>query len=191
MLTFYMLTAAIGGTVLVCQFVMTLVGLGAESLEIDGIDLHHPGDAHHGHWLFGALSLRTLTAFTAFFGLGGLAANAYDLSEPQALAAALAAGCGAFFCVAWLMGQLTRFDTEGTVRLEDALNQTGTVYLRILPGGLGKVQVAIGPRVLELTARANVDRELRNGESVRVVRLLGADIVEVAPLSPAEATANV
>lgn len=185
--TVYMLAAAIGGTVLVCQFLLTLLGLGVESIEIDGFDIDHPTDAHHGQGIFGELSFRTLMAFTAFFGLGGLAASAYDLGEAQAFVAALAAGCGAFVGAAWLMAQLTRFDTEGTVHVEDTLEQTGTVYLRIPAGGQGKVQVVVGARLLELAARSNVDRELRNGEAVRVVRLLGADVVEVIPVPATEA----
>jgi hypothetical protein len=187
MTTLYLLAAVVGGTVLVCQFVLTVLGFGVESIEVDGPDVDHPGDAHHGHWLFGVLSFRTVTAFTAFFGLGGLAANANELGEIQTLGLALLAGSGAFYGVAWLMRQLTRLDDEGTVSPEDAIDRTATVYLRIPPGGQGKVLVTVGQQVLELSARSSVDRELRNGETVRITKLLGTDVVEVQPVEAAEA----
>src|SRR5688572_5553518 len=92
MSTIFMFFAVVGGTILVCQFVLTCVGFGhdahggdhgggadhdAGSLDhdvssTDGHDAH----GHHGStWLFSVISIRTMIAATTFFGLGGLLAQ--------------------------------------------------------------------------------------------------------------------
>ena len=87
----FILCAVLGGTILVCQFVLTLVGFGHDvgDLGHDGsVDVHtdvhmdaHTGDdhsqspQHDSSWLFGVISFRTLVAAAAFFGLAGLASE--------------------------------------------------------------------------------------------------------------------
>src|SRR6186997_2035131 len=99
MATFFLLCAVVGGTILICQFVLTLVGLGGEHGFDVGHDVGHDfaGDSGHaasgahaggddgsGHdaahqhgssWIFAAISFRTLVAAIAFFGLIGSAAQ--------------------------------------------------------------------------------------------------------------------
>jgi len=187
--TVFVLAATIGGTVLVCQFLLTVLGVGIDSIEVDGPDLDappdtgHDGAGHGGHWLVGVLSLRTITAFLAFFGLAGLAGQSAKLPAMPTLALATAMGSIALFGVAWLMRQLTRLDSDGTVRLTDAVGRQGTVYLRIPHGGQGKVQVTLHGQMLELNARSSADRELLNGETVVVTSVLGSEFLEVAPLA--------
>src|SRR6188768_3215085 len=78
MTPFFVLCAVIGGTILVCQFVLTLVGFGhdvgdmAHDVSVDMhtdalADAHGGGDGHgnesghHGSsWLFGVISFRTI-----------------------------------------------------------------------------------------------------------------------------------
>ena len=102
----FLICAVVGGTVLICQFVLTLVGLGGDH----GLDISHdmPGDftgdvghdvhvggatapivlvmtphGHHGSsWLFAVISFRTLVAAATFFGLVGLAAQ--SAGQPSA-----------------------------------------------------------------------------------------------------------
>src|SRR5262245_10276004 len=95
----FLICAVVGGTVLICQFVLTLVGIGGDHGLDFGHDVPHDfsGDAghdfaaadaqgadsadhdaagHHGSsWLFAVISFRTLVAAAAFFGLTGLAAQ--------------------------------------------------------------------------------------------------------------------
>ena len=116
MTTIYLFTALIGGTVLVCQFVLTLIGLGDTGFDLADdvpdsadVDLAEAGDfegggddASHGStWLFGVISFRTLVAAFTFFGAyerlrqtvdRGLRLTFADLSERStALARGLAA----------------------------------------------------------------------------------------------------
>lgn len=185
--TLYLVCAAVGATILVCQFILTLIGLGAEAADMVGPETHIPDDLddihpHSDHWLFGMLSFRTLTAFTAFFGLGGLAGESASFSGSETAGLAMLAGSAAFFGVAWLMKQLTRLNADGTILSEEAVGESGTVYLRIPANGQGKVQVIVREQVLEFTARSSAGHELPTGSSIRIVGLLGPDIVDVIPL---------
>lgn len=185
--TLYLVCAVVGATILVCQFVLTVIGLGADAADIGGPEMHIPDDLddlhpHSDHWLFGMLSFRTLTAFSAFFGLGGLAGESAHFTWSETAGLALLAGSAAFFGVAWLMKQLTRLNADGTIFSEEAVGERGTVYLRVPANGQGKVQVTVREQVLELAARSSTGHELPTGTSVRIVGLLGPDVVDVVPL---------
>src|SRR5437879_883483 len=185
---FYIACAAIGGTLLVCQFVMGLLGLGHHEFGGDhdiGAD-HDVGhaDGHHeqGHdgmqaWFVGVLTFRTLAAAVTFFGLGGwLATKQEHFEGPQSLVFALVAGGAALFAVAWLMRSLSRLQAEGNVHIERSVGKTGTVYLPV-PGkraGAGKVHLNVQNRTVEYQAVTS-EEPLPSGAKVVVVSVVSAD----------------
>ena len=190
----FIVCAATGGTVLIVQFLLALVGLGGEALDIDvdadvghdmGGDFHGDAgdavDAHHGTtWLFGVLSFRTVVAALAFFGLGGLAAQSTGAAAPTTLLVAAAAGAAAMVAVYWMMRGLHELRAEGTVRLHRAVDRHGTVYLRV-PGdnaGTGKIQLNLQNRTVECLAVTS-GPELSTGTKVVVLRLVNPTTVEV------------
>jgi membrane protein implicated in regulation of membrane protease activity len=203
--------AIIGGTVMVCQFLLTLVGLGHDVHDGGGGDVGHDfagdhggGDAghdashegvhddHHADstWLFGVITFRTMVAALAFFGLAGLAADSAGASPPVTIGIALVAGLAAMYGVHSMMQFLRKMREEGTVRIASAVGCTGTVYLRV-PGqktGAGKVTVDIRGREVEYEAMT-AGEELPTGARVVVIDVLGPDTVEVAQESQVEASA--
>src|SRR5215207_4646329 len=183
--TVFIVCAAVGGTLLLCQFLLTLLGIGdhhdvGHDIGHDvghaggdhGHDAHHQGDPGHETmaWLVGMLSFRTVMAGLTFFGLMGLIGTHQGWETPVTLGSAVVAGASALFLVAWLMRTLYGLRGEGTVRVERAIGQPCTVYLSI-PGqkqGVGKVQVNVQNRTVEyqaLTAGAS----LPTGSKVVVV----------------------
>jgi hypothetical protein len=188
----YSICAVLGGTVLVCQFLLGLLGMGHhhdlggfEGHEIGGHD-GHPGDVHDATHDANAvgfarlLTFRTLVAAVAFFGLGGRAAGAAGFDPATTLALAVAAGGGALLLVAWLMRSLVSLQSDGSVRIGRALGHGGTVYLPI-PGnkaGVGKVLLNLQNRTMEYQAVTAQD-PLPTGAKVVVVAVLGSDTVEV------------
>ena len=53
--TVFMICAAVGGTLLVCQFVLSLLGMGHHDFDHDHDVGHHEGDnehSHEGEWWF-------------------------------------------------------------------------------------------------------------------------------------------
>ena len=205
----FLFFAVVGGTVLVCQFVLTLVGLsgghdlpddlsGADAGGFHGGDVHdvgagHSGDAAHdnaagGHdhassWLFGVISFRTLIAASTFFGLAGLAAEQGGLNLVTQIGIGTISGLGAMYGVHWIMRLIGRLGEDGTVRIQRAIGQEGTVYIPI-PGGkskAGKIQLRLQNRLLEYAAVTEAADRLPTGTHVRVVGVAG-DVLEVTPL---------
>ncbi len=205
----------IGGTLMVCQFVLGILGLGGQhefgggDHEIGGAELHdlggheaggHDAGGHEAHdqshpaqhpgpanWLVGVITFRTVVAALTFFGLAGLAASQTTGNPWLVLAVALAIGAGAMFIVAWIMRSLARLNAEGTARIERALGKSGTVYLTV-PGnkaGVGKVQLNLQNRTVECQA-VTAHPTLPNGTKVVVTAVIGRDTVEVAPAPETE-----
>ncbi len=188
--------ATVGVTLLICQMVLTLVGVGGTD-EIDGggADVGHElggevhagdqGGEHHGghgsNWFFGIISFRTLTAAAAFFGLTGLGLGSMGASWIATIGGALLAGAGAMYLVHWLMRSLALLRADGTIRIDRAVGEIGTVYIPV-PGhnqGLGKVTINLQSRTVELEARTAQDK-LPVGAKIVVTRVLGGEVVEVA-----------
>lgn len=198
----FLICAAIGGTILVCQFVMTLIGLGGEAMDIDVPDIGGDVDIEtdfdvdtdaigHGHvdssWLFGVLSFRTLIAALAFFGLAGLAAQSYGAPTPMVWIVAIGAGVLAMYAVYWLMKALQGLKAEGTARIQRAVGGHGTVYVSIPAdrSGMGKIQINLQNRTMEYLAQTPGDK-LPPGAKVVVVDVITSNTVEVEPISESE-----
>jgi hypothetical protein len=198
--TIYLISATVGGTILVCQVLLMFLGFGEHGdagdhdvtldhdvhVDVDGHEVH-TGDHHdtaHEHeasWFARNLSFRSLVAFFTFFGLAGMAGHAKELEPPLHLGVALAAGCGAFFIVGWLMQSMKKLKADGTVRIDRAVGRKGTVYLTVpaQKAGLGKVTLNLQNRTVEYQA-LTAQQELATGSPIVVVSVVNSDTVEVA-----------
>jgi hypothetical protein len=202
--TIYLICALSGGALLLCQLLLSLIGLGGHH-DVGGHDFHdlgghdgdvsgHDGDAtgHHdaahdsshegvAAWFVSMLTFRTLVSALTFFGLAGMAGNELWGETPTTFLVALAAGAGALFMVGSLMRSLYRLRAEGTVRMDRAVGKNGTVYLPIpgQKGGLGKVMLNLQNRTVECQALTS-EQGLPTGAPIVVVAVLGPDTVEVA-----------
>jgi hypothetical protein len=190
----FLVCAAIGGTLLLCQFLLGLLGLGHHDVDHDH-DLDHGHDVDHDHessWYVGMLTFRSVVTAVTFFGLGGLAAAEASLHPSVCFGLAVACGVGSLFVVAWLMKSLHRLKADGTVHIDRAVGKTGTVYLSI-PGnqtGAGKVTVKVQNRTVEYLAITRQE-SLATGTPVQVVAVVSCDTVEVAPVPQPQAVSHV
>ncbi len=191
----FLVCAIVGGTLIVCQFLLTLIGMGGDhdadhgGADHGGAD-HAGGDhdaGHHDHgghgaaWFFSMLTLRTISAAAAFFGLTGMAGRHMGLDDIQTIVLAAGAGVAAFFLVGWIMRFLHKLNMDGTIRIDQAVGCLGSVYLSI-PGakaGVGKVHVSVINRSMEYQA-ITAQQALASGTPIIVVGVVGPDTVEVA-----------
>ena len=134
--------------------------------------------------LFRVLSLRTVVAALAFFGLAGLAANSADCSSFTTLLIAIAAGLGAMYAVYAMLCGMQSLRAEGTVRIHRALGKEATVYLRIPANqkGAGKIQINLQNRTMEYLATTPGDA-IPTGATVVVTEVVGSDTVQVQAVS--------
>jgi hypothetical protein len=161
-----------------------LIGLLLIILQsIFGVLIGHDGDTsssgsvdlHGGHGGGGSVvSLKTVSAMLLGFGFGGAILEKNGYSTGIAALGGIATGVvigAAYFA---LMNSLYRLKSDGTSVLSEAVNRSGTVYMRI-PGeasAAGEIQVSFGGRMQNVCAYTK-GIELPTGTAVRVVGLHG------------------
>jgi hypothetical protein len=200
MTTLFTVCAVAGGTVMIMQLLLTVLGFGTDH-ELGGVD-HDLAGAGVGHdfsgagagdtdavdvaghhdssWFFGVLSFRSLIAAIAFFGVSGMVAQEMNLPPVLSLMLALIPGVAALFLVAYVMRLLVSLRDEGNVNILNALGQPAKVYLTIpgQRGGKGKVTVVLQDRSMEFEAVTSEDT-LLTGSDAMVVQVLEPDVLEV------------
>lgn len=201
----FLIAAIVGGTIVVCQFIMAFVGLGHDLADVGGHDfggdVHaggdfhvdtHAGDVAHDHdsggghhtdsgWLFAVVSFRSVVAALAFFGLGGLAARSAGLAASTSLVIAAMCGFFAMYGVYRFLRLVSRLDASGNERISNALGRPATVYIPIPASGkgAGKVQLSMQNRIVEYQAVTDDAQPLKTGEAVEVIGIAGSDILRV------------
>jgi membrane protein implicated in regulation of membrane protease activity len=182
--TVFLVCAAVGGTILVLQFALGLLGMASDhDTDHDAGHDHWAGDhADATAWFAGLFTLRSVTAGLTFFGLSGMIALSRSADELTALAVAALGGAFALYAVAQIMHGLKRLGDDGTARIEHTVGEAGTVYVPIPGGnaGPGKVTVTVQKRTMEYAAYTAAG-SLPTGARVRVVAVRGPNAVEVEP----------
>ena len=182
MATFFLTCAALGGVIMVAQ--LLLGALGADGHDAAGHDgPSGSSDAGAGDGLQ-LLSVRAVSAGTAFFGIGGLGASAAGAPTLLAIAAGAILGAAAMFLVAYAMRTMLRMERDATVQIERAVGLTATVYVPVPPAlaGVGKVLLIQRGRTVEYQAVTTGDLPLATGSAVVVVDVREHDILEVVTL---------
>ena len=170
--------ALLGGAVLVIMTVMSLFGG-------DHGDMHHDlaGSGDHDA-ASNLLSIRSISAFIAFFGLGGWGALKAGWNPYASLAVGLGAGTLMLLAVATLFKLPAKLHGQGNLEPEGAVGKVGHVYLRI-PGqnsGKGKITLSLQGRTAEFNACTR-GPEIPTGAEVRIARLVTSDTFEVESLA--------
>lgn len=200
----------VGGTLLLCQLAMTLMGFidMGELSDVDIPDDVGSGDSGPGEagasegssgeshsskvsWLFGILSFQTLVAAMTFFGLAGMAVNRAGGSSVDQVLVAAASGLAAMYGVHWLMRSLHSLGQSGTLSMTHAIGLEGTTTLRIPADGRGrgKVLLQIQGRLEELPAITRANSPIPTGQGIHVIGLADGNVLEVmagsaVPVSP-------
>ncbi|ANE50059.1 hypothetical protein [Flavisolibacter tropicus] len=141
-------------------------------------DLDLDGDGDFGHQFF---TIKNLIAFFTMFGWAGLAAYKANLSNSVVLVIALLAGCIMVYIMFLLMKNTSRLKHNGTLQMKNAIDKVGETYLRIPAqrGGIGKVQVQVQGRFMELDAMTDDETDIATGKPIRVVNILNNQILLV------------
>ena len=202
--SFFTVCAVLGGGILILQFVLGLFGVGGGH-DIGHVDAGHatlgphvPG-THDGELGeheepaqagLNLLSVRALTSGLAFFGVAGLAALSVGWPTILALPAAAIAGFLAMLFVAVTMRWLLRLESDGSLRITNAIGAEATVYIPIPAhaSAPGKVTFALQGRTVEYDA-VTTGPALPTSASVIIVDVRDGNVLEVVEtptLSPTE-----
>lgn len=169
--------ALIGGAVLLLMTVMSLFGG-------DHGDVHHDVGTGDHDAAANLISVRSVSAFIAFFGLASWGCLKSGWSPLAALLMGLLAGGVMLVAVGFLFRLPTKMHSEGNIEPENAVGKVAHVYLRI-PGnntGKGKITLVLQGRTAEFHACTR-GAEIPTGAEVRIAKLITSDTFEVESLA--------
>ncbi len=177
----FLFCALVGGIIFVVRIVLMAIGISDHDVDdgsLDHIDGH--GDSDTSFKLF---SLHGLTCFFMMFGLVGLGLSR-QFWVPDILAAAIGtvAGLFTFWVIARLFSSMTKLQSDGTLKLSNAIGQQGKVYLTIPAQGTGQVQVAFQGRLMIYDAISANKKEIKTGNQIVVIDIAGGNILVVEQL---------
>ena len=132
----------------------------------------------------GGLRLFTVRGFIAFFtvfGWGGLALLRANVPVLPSVLIAAVLGMGSMLVMAVIFKLCMRLQSDGTMRLENAIGQSGSVYLTIPPArqGRGKGEVMVQEQMRELEAVTDDKDPLPTGCEVVVTAISGRSTLVV------------
>jgi len=184
---------------LIIQAIMIVVGFGGDMDGAGGTDTDVGGaDLDGGDFDgtvqgdFGVLSMFTIqgvASFLCMFGWGSIFLYRSGLNKGilffLALVIAFLLGVAVMYGIARLMYYLTKLSHSGTLDVKNLLGGMGTVYLNIPPKGKGKGKVMIqtSERLVEFDAVSESDELIPNNASIRVIDILGENVLVVEMLS--------
>lgn len=163
---------AVAGTVgLLTQVILSFFGIGDADADggDDGFDIE-------------GLHLFTIRGIIAFFTMGGwtgVVLTTLNFPDWLSIIVSVLVGTLALFCVALIFKLLLKTESNGIMSLDNAVGKVATVYLRIPKKnqGHGKINVTVNDKYCELDAISFDDIEHGVGENVKVVGVLGDNLI--------------
>ncbi len=154
--------------------------------DVDDLDFDTDGviDASHGDTdiSFKLLSLQSLTAFFMMFGLSGLAFINTEMAIPFTILGGTAVGLFSVWVISFIFTFFKGLQSEGTLKIENAIGQIGSVYLRIPKSGIGQVRVTVQGGLKIFDARSASGQEIPSQSPVKVVQVQGSSTLIVERL---------
>jgi hypothetical protein len=176
----YWVIALISSIIFIILLIMTLLGGDAEDFDGGDVDADIDGDTGIG---FQFLSFKNLMGFLTIFGWSGIACLDGGLSKFSTVLISVSCGLVMMFVMATLFYYLGKLQSSGTLKLKNALNQVGEVYLTIgaKRSKIGKVSITVQGTLRELEALTDEEKDLVLGNvvSVKEVTDNGLLIVEL------------
>lgn len=178
---------AIPSTLLIIvQTILMLIGIGADSADVDGVDgvddvdgVDMPDDGLAIFSLRGVLSMLCIT--------GWVAVALLETSLPRGISIAIAIACGVATLVgiAYLMRAINRLQSSGNIDIENCIGKVAEVYIPIpsAGNGSGKVNLTVQEKFSEFSAITTFGEPIKTGSLVRVVAVSESGVLVVEPLT--------
>ncbi|MBI9044494.1 MAG: NfeD family protein [Anaerolineaceae bacterium] len=175
----YWAATIIGSTLFILRTLMMIFGGGFDDadvdLDMDG-DFDFDGDLEDAHmgaadsdFSFKLLSMQGLTAFFMMFGLVGLALLKASLAIFITILGGILAGLFAVWIISLIFAQTKHLQSDGTIKIRNAIGQHGTVYLSIPENGSGQVQIPIQGSLKIFDAISKKQEKIPTGDKIHVI----------------------
>jgi len=109
-----------------------------------------------------------LTAFFMMFGLVGLALLKTKIAVALTMFGGGVAGLFAVWVISLILAQMKRLQSDGTLNIQNAIGQSGSVYLIIPTKGTGQVQVTVQGALRIFDAISTDGDIIETGKKIRV-----------------------
>lgn len=161
----YWVVALIASVIFVILLVLTF--LGGEVEDLGDVDGEIEGDTGIG---FQFLSFKNLMGFFTIFGWTGIACLQDGMSKSLTILISVVCGLLMMLAMASLFYYLSKLTSDGSLKLKNALNSVGEVYLTIGANRsrIGKVQVNVQGGLRELEALTDEAEDLKQGDVITV-----------------------
>jgi len=169
-----------GVSTLIFLFVLISTFIGADSGDIGDVDAEVSADTGAGFQFF---TFKNLVAFFAIFGWSGIAS--IDAGNSKAVTIVLSIVCGLLMMtiMAAMFYYISKLTSSGTLKMTNALNSIGEVYLTVGANRskIGKVQVKIQGSLRELDALTDYSTDLTQGNVIKVIEITSNGILIIEP----------
>lgn len=184
--TIFWVSALVGTTFFLLRVLMALVGglFDADVDDADGGDFEPGSNEHHALPSFKLFTLHSLSGFFMMFGFVGLACiHQLNVSHTESFMWAFLVGFAVMVLTACIFQGFLRLQGQGAVfSIEKTVGLTGTVYQTIPERGQGKIHVVVNGVTRELLAQSRDQECIDSFTTVRVVRVVDHEIVEVVQI---------
>ncbi len=170
--------ALIASVFFVFVLVTTLIGGDTDGLDGD-VDADIEGDTGIGFQFF---SFKNIVAFFTIFGWSGISFLEAGMSKGIVVLLAAVCGLAMMFVMAFLIYQMRKMTSSGTLRMENAIGQIGEVYLTIGANRsrMGKVQITVQGALRELDALTDEEKDLPTHTVITVKEITSNGILIVS-----------
>ncbi len=172
----YWITAGISSVIFLILLVLTFIG--GEVDDMGDVDTDIDGDVGID---FQFLSFKNLMGFFTIFGWSGIACLDAGYSTGITIVVSVICGLAMMSAMAALFYYLGKLTSDGSLKMKNALNSVGEVYLTIGANrsSIGKVQVNVQGGLRELNALTDEDHDLKQGDIITVTNVTDNGILIV------------
>lgn len=174
----YWIIAGIATVIFV--FVLISTFIGADSGDIGDVDAEVSADTGAGFQFF---TFKNLVAFFAIFGWSGIASIDAGNSQMVTIIISLICGLIMMTIMAAMFYYIGKLVSSGTLKMKNALNQIGEVYITVgaKRSKIGKVQLKVQGSLRELDALTDHETDLTQGNVVKVIEVTSNGILIIEP----------
>jgi hypothetical protein len=174
---YWVVTAA---STLIFVFVLISTFIGADGDDIGDIDAEIDADTGAGFQFF---TFKNMVAFFTIFGWSGIASMDAGNSKSTTLFISVLCGLLMMTVMTALFYYISKLTSSGTLKMKNALNAIGEVYLTVGANRskIGKVHVKVQNSLRELEALTDYDIDLTQGTVIKVVEVTSNGLLIIKP----------
>ena len=157
-------------------FILITTFIGADAEDIGDVDAEMDADTGAG---FQFVTFKNLVAFFALFGWSGIASIDAGNTKTITIIISITCGFAMMFVMAVLFYYMSKLTSSGTLKMKNALNAIGEVYLTVGANRskVGKIQIKVQGALRELDALTDHDEDLTQGKVIKVTEVTSNGIL--------------